>query len=559
MMHEFKPAQKPKVFVMTVAPTGKTFGLPKGDMDEALARQLEDRRKACLPDFNAYYNDQFLYRKLQYSYHLEADRLQVPSVTAINHHKEKIYDDVRNITQNTSKGQVPGIMLVNGSSEDFSFEIMSHGSSVENGVQHGRAFGVAINIREDDHRKNTGAFEASVYMVKHLAHEGKHVPYIWYVTDFGTKDSKRETSPEQKVRHMEEMRSFTIKQWQKAGYWVVEDEGEVPYLKSEAKGRPFKTYMPVVFHDLRDCRYYVCNGEQRIPMEDWIASMKLGSSPVVANHLEALRLHRLEADYFDDLVTHTSKRKRVTCVDSRARNFESGTIKLLSALARTDQMKRILMSCDSVTVELEFECGYLGKAIGIHEMGREIMLMLREAERIGNGGGATHAREYFRDRMREMFKDRLDGFEEATFINTLQRISKTEMSPGSRAVLHDLLCSATTEIQEIARHMYHREILDWSNEHGTVALPSALEVDAREENAQLLLKNRATPEQEEMYKRKIILMLAKDEKECWAQIKQEIGSDCIVKVQIKSYRDGSIVSTLDGIHMYDAITGEDII
>ena len=544
-------------------------GLP-ATFDKMQEAELERLRAKCFANFPALYKNQFLYRKAQHDYHVEAQKLGVSSVAATNHHKKMIYEQVQKLSPNKAGGQDPSSIIISGTSEDHSFEIFSHNaySNGENIWANG-AFGVAINIRRKEHCAHIGAFESAAYMVQHLADEGRHVPYIMCVADFGKKDTK--VSAEEKIGLMNHMREIMIRQLADAKFTVVREEGKVPYLYIDAKDKLVKTYLPLVFHDLSECRYYVCEdgqkelfGANKTPFEDWARKMELNADPRVRNHLEALKLHRQEAGYFDEYVLLTYKRKKIMCVDSREEEQMGGSIRLIGGIAKPGQMARILKSSDYFSVSLHFGCGYLTTAMKIHEMGREIMLLLCKAEELGQRKAASYARGFLKDAMDAVFKGGPDRFNPGVLVLLLEESSGRRLSKESKGMLRALFSAQTSEDREIAKHMHNRNILEWNDRLGTVAMPSAIEVDEHCDNAPLLLENRSAEERQKKndqrkYFEKITLMVAKNEMDVWQKAIAESGSNCIVKVQVKNYRNAVVASTESGINMKDAITGKDII
>ena len=478
-MHEvFQPKNDSGKSNGKIIPHGLPTDIDKAQ--EAALTRLCDKYFANFPDL---FKNQFLYRRAQYDYHLEAQKLEVTTVAATNLHKQMFYNQIRKLTPDKSGNQKPSCIIIAGTSEDHSFEIFSH-DAYSNGdkVWTNGAFGVAINIRKEEHCAHIGAFESAAYMVQHLAEEGHHVPYIVSVTDFGTKDKK--ISADEKIRLISHMRGVMIQQWKDAGFWVIKEDGKVPYLYLKAEDKLVKTYLPVVFHDLKECRYYVCDegqtelfGANKVPFEDWARGIGLNSDPRVRNHLGALKLHKQEAAYFDDYVNLTYKRKKIMCVDSREEDQLGASIRLIGGIAKTEQIERILKNSEYFTVSLHFGCGYLTTAMKIHEMGREIMLMLRKAEELGQRKAASHAREFFREAMDAVFMGELNVFDIHPFVLLLEESSGRRITKESYGMLRALFSAETSEVREIAKHMYNREILEWNGKLGSTAMPAAIEVD----------------------------------------------------------------------------------
>jgi len=532
-------------------------------IDDMQKKALENLNRKYFSEFATAFANQFLYRELLHGYLKEASRAQITSEAAINFHKAKVYSEVQRLTPDKSGGQMPSAIIIAGTSEDHTFEIFSYNaSSDEKRCWKDGAFGAAINIRKEKHMNHNGFFESSAYMVNHMKHEKTAVPYMLFVCDYGSKDEREGNAVEKEIGAMEEVRKRSIGEWRKTGHFIIEEPGKVPYLYTSAGGKEVRIYMPVVLHDLKKCEYYVCEEGERIPFSSWAGSAGLHNDPRVQNHLEAMLMHKDEKPYFDDLVNLNRGRKKSCCVDSREEEQQGSAIRLMGGIATEEQRMRILEGLESFTVSLHFGCGYLTTAMGVHEMGREIMQMLRSGEEHGKAHEAAVAREHLKGAIVSIIEGKFAGFDVDGFITMLEGISGRAMGKSARKTLSSVLGGETSEIREIAKHMYNRGILAWSEASGTVVMPSAEVMDSKEETQAYLPENRSKKEeiakrQRTIYYDKITLQVAREETDKWQSALIKTGSGCGVKVQVKNYKNAVVLSAMPDGRVIDAITGRD--
>ena len=532
-------------------------GFPTNKLDDNSKKMLEGLNTRYFSGFERVYSNQFMYRSVLHSYLKAVTDCQLPVETAINIHKKSIYETMQEMTPDKSKGQKPSVIIVASTSEDHSFEIFSYNAySDEKCIWTDGAFGTAINVRKDRHMKHTGFFESSAYMVRHMKDKGNSVPYMLFICDYGNKDKRDGNGADYEITRMKKVRDHDITEWKNTGHTVIHEKGSAPCL-NPAGDKNVKIYMPIVLHDLKECEYYVCEGGKRTPFTDWANGLGLHQDERVMNHLEAIRLHKDEKSYFDELVSMSRNRKKCNCVDSREEEHIGSSIRLIGGIVDKTQMKRMLEDVDALVISLHFDCGYLTTAMGVHEMGREIMLMLQNAEKNGRADEAATARKHFKENVLSIVDRKVLEFDIGDFVAYLEGISEKKMSEQSREELLKVFSLGTTEVREIAKHMVRRGILDWSEKLGTLVMPAAVEVDGREHK--LLPENRShekelATKQKKAYYDKITLEVASQQEDRWKALKNEIGSSCNIKVQIRDY-EHAIVASKDGL---DAITGEEI-
>ncbi|VVC00422.1 Uncharacterised protein [uncultured archaeon] len=535
-------------------------GLPS-KIDEVQKKVLDRLHSTYFSGFERIYSNQFHYRELLYAYVTEASRSQISAEDAINFHKLKIYPEMQKIMPDKSGGQRPSVIIIAGTSEDHSFEIFSFGAKPDGKTWENAAFGASINIRKEKHIDHTGFFESSAYMVNHMKHEGEHVPYMLFLCDYGRKDQREGNGKWQEIELMRAARSRSIAEWRKTGNIVFTPDGEVPYLSKSIGGKNVKIYLPVVLHDLAECKYYVCEGGRKTEFSRWAGETGLTEDERVMAHLQAIRQHEGEKDYFDELVALNRRRKKINCVDSREEEQEGSAIRLIGGIATKEQRKRILEGLDYFTVSLHFGCGYLTTAMGVHEMGRKMMLMLGDAEKAGRKAEADALRQHFMESVGAIINGKFAGFDVEGFISAMEAASGRGMRAGAKKTLGEVFGQQTSEVREIAKHMYNRGILEWSKSLQMLAMPAAEAVDGRE--GLLVLERRSkdpdtAKRQQKAYYEKVTLEVAKMEMEQWEADRNDIGSDCRIKVQVKNYENAVVVATMDGVGAYDAITGKEI-
>jgi hypothetical protein len=528
----------------------------------ARLQQLHDKH---LSDYAELRGSQFAYRKALHGYLKEAEGEQIPVEDALAFHKKKTYDTAMAMHHDCSGGQSPGVIIFANTSEDFSFIIFSGGIEEVKGKRLvGGAFGGAINVRKEKHLNETTDFISSAYMNGHMVDKDPAVPYEPIICAYG--DINGKLSEKDTVELARKRRERFISDWRNAGFMVFEEPGKTPYRVTLTKGEHAKTYIPIVLHDLKECRYYVIENGGRLPFEDWVKGAGLDTREVVQKHLANFRMHEQEKGYFEEFAAMTSKLKGLCCVDSRHQREDESAIKDLGAIATEEQRIRILDTpgIRKLTVCLHFGCGYLQTAMGAHEAGMELKRAFDKGIADGKESEARLLRNEFERRVEQVLNGNWRGFDLEAYQGMVEKLSGTGLSGETVGFLKKLFTSEFSDTRNTAQHMVKRGMLEWSDELGTIVMPAAAEVDRElDPKNKLLPQNRSTnaaeaKEQKQTYFNRITLVAARQQKEAWESSVLKQKKNVSISVRIENFENGQLVATSNGLDAYDAVTGMEI-
>ena len=537
-------------------------------LEKSVAKALDSVHKKHFRDYEKILSDQFLYRKTHYEYIKEALSKGQKLDDILNFHDDKAEMEIRRIYKPRTAGQKPRHVLHVNSSEDRSPEIFSQGSYVDESDHFvDGAFAISINVRKDRHFPED--FQPSAYMNRQIIkHDGYALAYEPFIAAFGGEGESRGSSPENEISLAESRRDTFIERYREAGF-DVETENGMPYRLCNLQGKVHQTYLPVILHDNVKCEYYVCEGNRRILLEKWLAGLGI-DSPSLRKDIEALEMHRREADYFDEYVRITSRCKEAECTDSREdspQNSTRSSIRIIGAILDGDERRRVLEESPGLeyfTVGLHFGCGYLTTAMKLHEVGWELRRIFEKGEQEGKQKEVAAARNFFRQGVESVMNNTWKGFNLNDLMVQLNEINGSPISISSTSKLHELLKSSTADMREIAIHMQKRNVLSWSEELGTLVAPAAAEIDKLVGSGSALLPHNRSAEkeraaaQQKAYFDSITVRVAKDVEDAWTASFNEVEKTDVkaVRVVIKSYRDGVSYMVGDDGGLYDAFTKE---
>ena len=500
-----------------------------------------------------------------------AGSLNVSVEDALNFHKEAIYSVSSSLRAGRHGGQTPGVIIASSSSEDFTFSIFSGGiahRSSDNKYE-GAAFGPAINVRKDEHISHTADFISIFYMLNHLnEHKEPMVPYVLFSSAYG--NGKNGVSESEVIRLGQDRRAKFITAAINARHTIDESPGKTPILKSFGKNKA-DVLLPLVFHDLLECKYYVIEGDRKITFSDWVDENGLSDKSVVRAHLKNIKLHESESEYFVNLVDLMRWRKVLGCVDSRFNRENTGVIRDLGAIASKEQRARIIETpgLKSIPVDLHFECGYLTTAINIHEVGRALKGIFEKNISTESLVDMKMARRHFELQLRDIFRGNDVSYNDhqENFFKPLIRLNENKPLPkGVQDFLDLLLVSDISDTRNTVAHLYQRGLLRWHVVDNTLSMPIASKFDSElaQNGSDLLFENRSqdpsiAKEQKKQYCRAVTLKVAEIQQKSWEKTAKELGKgDIKIKVRIEDFEDGKVYYTSNGSDMYDAITNQKI-
>ncbi len=507
--------------------------------------------------------NQFAYRKASYEYLKEAEGKGIGLDEALNFHDKQVEPVIRKLYEPRTGGQKPSKILHINSSMDRSSSILSHGAGVnKKGIYADAAFVIDINVREKDHFPED--FQPSAYMNGHTVKHDKYaILYEPFITPFGSENMSRGSTEKKELYLLSARRDVFISQTINAGFHV-ETENGVPYRISHIGGKMHKTYLPLVLHDMKNCKYYAYENGKKMLLEEWFIEMKLNNHPSIKNDIETLALHRKEKPYFDKYVNMVSKRKKIECTDSRendVRNETRNSIRIIGAVLTDNERKRMLQSkgVEYITDGPHFGCGYLTTAMKLHEVGAEIKSIFEKGEKEGKTEEVASARRFLKSGIDNIFNGNFKGFGLSDLTAELANINSAPISEGANGLLKELLKSDKADLREIARHMSERGILEWNNEIGTLVMPAALNIDTQiGKSSRLLWNNRGNDKDtvdmlQKEYFKVVTIQVARDLDEAWKTSLVETGAKVKVRIVIKNYNDGISYIVKDN-ELYDPHT-----
>jgi len=525
--------------------------------------QLKEIHNRYFKDYLAIRRKESDYRRAFYEYLKAAETTGLSLEDAHNFHKKAVYKQASKLRAGCQGGQHPGAIVFSNSSEDYSFSIFSSGAKIDEGhrLVNG-AFGGAINVRKSKHLDQTSDFISSAYMNGHMVNHGTPVAYELFVVSVSK--AERGTEAEQNTIELGlERRQRFINDWRAAGF-EVEENGSTPVRLMYTNDTVARIPLPLVMHDLGECRYYVIDKGKEIPFEQWVKENGLETHEAVKNHLLALQDHRSEAPYFNELVKMTRVRKGLYCVDSRHLRQNGSVIKDLGAIATEEQRRRILETAGikNIVVCLHFNCGYLQTAMGVHEAGAEIRQAIANGIAKGKKEEAEAVLQSLRRKIEEISRGEWTGFDLNVFSARITELNGRPLSKSTLHLLKELLTSQFSDTRNTAQHMMARNMLTWDEKLNIFVMPAAAELDAtlRPKN-KVLPKNRTLDEKNDLMRKeyyyKITVLEAKRQKDAWEATRQEMEKErslknsISIKVHIENFETGKVAETLDGKSLYD--------
>ena len=504
------------------------------------------------------------YRRRGCEYLKEADARGICPDDAIRFHRAKVYDIVKRLREDCSGGQLPGTIVASNSSSDYLVHILSDGIGwvTSDRKRAGYAFGGTMNLREMGQiAPMTEDAIFTAYMLGHMMgdksnpypvgvikKEGKPqadalIPYILFSCAYGSEAERNGKNEIDAIRLALERRKKYTDEWRKMGFIVCKEDDPYISLFNKKDGAHPKIYIPVILHDLRECRFYVVEKDgKKVEFAEWAERLGLTGIDIVKKHIAAIEKHADERDYFDLFTKLSAKKKEAFCVDSRLKSDIGGMAKTLGAVLNEEVMWKVLTNPTTgrIAVRLHTNCGYLTTAMKIHELGIEVRRRLDRLEEKINAGedcGSLNVEDvrwvekFVKNLMLEMLskkkqKEKQGGmggivFDYAKFENMLNLAEGGRPMPAYlRHLLHDLLNDSLSDSRNTVRHMVGRDVLEWDSKLNTIVMVSAKKVDELVgPECPLLRKNREGKKNEaelqNAYYALVTLAFAADELDYW--------------------------------------------
>lgn len=494
------------------------------------------------------------YRKNLFEYLSDAKKMDVSPGEALKSHRHHIADFDKASRKDCSGGQLPGIIIIANTSEDFSFNIFSDGTSwIAQGKKlAGGAFGLAMNIRKAAQIGWMNDTITPSYMLGHM--DGTQVgftqkdgvtvkealiPYIPFIASFGSHDEKRGRTKKEVNGLLEGRRKKFIEDYRTAGA-LISDKDMPCLIHHDPKSDSLSSiYMPKLVHDLKKCVYNVVHedgGEEEFAL--WASRMGLDKVDIVKKQILALEGHKQESQYFDKLVQMVSEDKEGCCVDSRCNRFDGSMVKDLGGIFTKKMVQAILSNpmLDEFTDKLHTGCGYISTAIKIHEMGLEVRRRIDMGRGIAKSSGTVAGLtpdmiNYVEKNYKQAVKQILEGKTEVNFhfdafYSILKKIDG-EMPGDMYHVLREFLVGARSDTRNTVQHMAKRDILRWDNEKKALIMPAAIAMDELlGPKCPFLFQNRAKKdgrekEYQNQYYVLVTMMVAQAEEDFWHAVMLE--------------------------------------
>ncbi|OIO21793.1 hypothetical protein COV61_00975 [Candidatus Micrarchaeota archaeon CG11_big_fil_rev_8_21_14_0_20_47_5] len=418
----------------------------------------------------------------------QAREYGIPRMEKLKFIREKQYEHRIKHPQEMGKNQLPCLVFItNGPSAHRAFN--NRFKYTENGTLFNGTFALASISANPQEAKSNQDFQAVYYILNHNAHESvtrnnNHMPpYIIVCTQCknGDEASFLEAAELSLARTKKLRKDATS-----AGHLFVGRTWKFQVGKTNAN-----VHLPAVVHAIGERRFYVVEkkkgrgGLKKLPFEDWCAQKGISEHPIVAKHLENLRLHAQDEHYVKALET-ASASVIWECTDSRRfPELTATTYRLIGSIPSDEEFLRIAK--DGKVEETEFvihvKCGYINTAVAIHKMFDEILNRTTTGEK-------HISRKRISEALKRILKGKTPSMGVEAILNEIGGVSET-----NAATFKKLFGSSDDSTRSVFRHMYARGLFEMSDGKHPLPFMTAAKtvVDALEgiciKNSKVVLPN----------------------------------------------------------------------
>lgn len=350
------------------------------------------------------------------------------------------------------KDQVPTLfVLANTSHVGLNGAVVGK-PEFRDGVQYGGVFGNIMNARKTRHFNSGRDLTPIAYMVGHLLEHGREFPpYLWVLGEYDSAAKGTPNADYTRVLELALQRRNGFEKEARAAGFVIEDHVLKVAKEGEAGTKKIELPLMVVVYHAQERTFHAITQDKETgavsahPFEGYVAkNPSLSGNPIVQEQLRHMKYHRTDSGY-SEYRPYKRFSKTTMCVDARSYMPDSGgAVKVIGSVLPEEDFIRIAKDPSLKVVHINYHvpCGYMGSAIAIHGVFREISAKIDRHPELGA----------------EVFRK----------IGAIMRGEKADLDAATCASVMGLSKGASDtlaatfgpkgDLRNILRHMYEQEV-----------------------------------------------------------------------------------------------------
>ncbi len=261
----------------------------------------------------------------------------------------------------SNKDQLPDFLLISNTGRvNLNHIVYDAKPLAVDGVQTEGIFGETGEI-DGREAKNRNDYAQFAYMLNHLIHAGKKIPFVMFLA-FDTPHS---------IKDILKRKEKFIEQLKASKRLYLEDENAVEVVYHKNGREHVKIPLIIVVYNPGKNKFYVLdeNSMTKMPLREWAGRTKTPAEWIKEKVVE--KMENVKAD-LPDIVELALFNTAIRCCDARSHNLGEieRVVKTLGSILTVDEMIRVMLRNPHGIIHSEFHttCGYITSATKMYLM-----------------------------------------------------------------------------------------------------------------------------------------------------------------------------------------------